>query len=75
VSGDEGEKEVRVLGDPTKMRVQVYYDTEKFTLGLRLVDQGSGDSMMAEIDPDLAMTVGEKMFKIGSDMKARKQAS
>jgi hypothetical protein len=64
-----------MIGDPSKMRVQISYDTESFMLGIRLTDQGSGDAMLAEIDPDLAMRVGEQMFKLGADMRAKKKAS
>lgn len=71
----EPDDKVHIIGDPSKMRVQITYDTESFMLGIRLTDQLTGDAMMAEIDPGLAMSVGEKMFKLGSDMKAKRQAS
>src|SRR3954452_3417258 len=65
VANDEEPEQVRIIGDPSKMRVQISYDLNSFQLGIRLTDQGSGDAMLAEMDPDLAMRVGEQMFKIG----------
>ena len=62
-----------ITGDPTKVRVQISYDTETLKVGIRLTDQGTGEAMMADIDPDLAMAAGERMFKVGADLKARKR--
>lgn len=70
--GSEGEREVHLKGDPSKMRVQLSYDTENMTMGLRLTDQATGDAMMANISPEMAMQVGDKMFKIGADLRAKR---
>jgi len=70
--GTEGERETHILGDPSKMRVQLTYDMESLTMGLKLTDQLTGDAMMANISPDMAMSVGDKMFKIGADLRAKK---
>lgn len=71
--GTEGERETHILGDPSKMRVQLSYDTESMTLGLKLTSQSSGEAMMANITPDMAMKVGDQMFKIGADLRAKQR--
>jgi len=70
VSSESGETHIK--GDPSKMRVQLSYDTESMTMGIKLTDQATGDAMMANISPDMAMQVGDKMFKLGADLRAKK---
>ena len=56
------------------MRVQLSHEVDAWVLGLRLTDQGSGDSMLANITPDMAMQLGEQMFKLGADLKAKRKS-
>jgi len=69
----EGSGETHIIGDPSKMRVQLSYDMESLMMGIKLTDQATGDAMMANITPEMAMQVGDKMFKIGADLRAKKR--